>query len=464
MIEGIDVEGLLQHSGHVLARGLPPGGGGALSPDRQLNRLSRVVVSTKQELTNAHVATVLMALRQLLGAREPLYRFDPTHFRDFVWQALFARTLHAADFDSVTRAGFRVARVPWTAMHRCALVTRKLGFALHPRIDTSAFDVLIAETPYPARVAAGTQLVVRYHDAIPLLMPHTISDMSYHQASHYRALRRNVASGAHFACVSEATRQDLLSVFPEVEARTSTIHNMVSHHYFRETADAARIEEILRTRASERIKGAPPSAAAQPRAPSFVARSAQPRDPGYLLAVATLEPRKNHAGLVAAWEHLRTSKFPGLRLVVVGMPGWGYEALVAKFKPWLARGQLCALEDVPAPELRLLYSHARATVCPSFGEGFDFSGVEAMRCGSPVIASDIAAHREVYADGAEYCSPYSIAELADTIARVIDPAAGGAREALVRRGTAVSQRYLPEAVLPQWREYLLRIGGAEALR
>jgi glycosyltransferase involved in cell wall biosynthesis len=462
MIEGIDVEGLLQHSGHVLAKGLPPRGGGDLAPDRQLNRLSRVVVSTKQELTNAHVATTLMALRQMLGARETLYRFDASHFRDFVWQALFARTLHAADFDSVTRAGFRVARVPWTGMHRCALVTRKLGYTLHPRIDTSDFDVLIAETPYPARVADGTRLVVRYHDAIPLLMPHTISDMSYHQASHYRALRRNVASGAHFACVSEATRKDLLSVFPEVEARSSTIHNMVSHHYFRETADAARIEEILRTRASERIKGLPNgTTTAVARAPSFLARAAQPNDPGYLLAVATIEPRKNHAGLIAAWEHLRTSRFPGLRLVVVGMPGWGYEALVAKFKPWLARGQLFVLEDVPAPELRLLYSHARATVCPSFGEGFDFSGVEAMRCGSPVIASEIAAHREVYRDAAEYCSPYSVADLAEAIGRVIDPAAAGLRQALVTRGAEVSQRYTPEAILPQWREYLLGTVRAE---
>jgi len=44
---------------------------------------------------------------------------------------------------------------------------------------------------------------------------------------------------------------------------------------------------------------------------------------------------------------------------------------------------------VPAEALRLLFRQAVVTVCPSVGEGFDFSGVEAMRCGGVVAASDI---------------------------------------------------------------------------
>ena len=139
-----------------------------------------------------------MGLRQLLGDREELTRFDATHFKDFVWRALFARTLHSADFEAVTSANFRIARLPWTAMHRCALNTRKMGHMIYPRLDTSDFDVMIAETPYPGRVSSRTRLVVRYHDAIPLLMPHTIADKEYHQASHYHALKNNVDCGAHF--------------------------------------------------------------------------------------------------------------------------------------------------------------------------------------------------------------------------------------------------------------------------
>ena len=198
LIEGVEVEGLIQSSGHVLARGLPPGAGAAarMPAHKQINRLSRVVISVKQELFNAHLTTIWMALRQLAGGSETLARFDATHFRDFIWRSLFARTLHAEDFETVANANFRIARVPWTGMHRCALFTRKLGYPLYPRLDTADFDVMIAETPYPGTVASRTKLVVRYHDAIPVLMPHTISDKEFHQACHYHALRRNVASGA----------------------------------------------------------------------------------------------------------------------------------------------------------------------------------------------------------------------------------------------------------------------------
>jgi glycosyltransferase involved in cell wall biosynthesis len=111
---------------------------------------------------------------------------------------------------------------------------------------------------------------------------------------------------------------------------------------------------------------------------------------------------------------------------------------------------------VPADELRLLYRHASATVCPSFGEGFDYSGVEAMRCGGVVAASDIPVHREVFGEAAEYFSPYSAEELAAALGRLVGAgeAVTARRQALAAAGDAVSARYLPENVLPQWQEFL----------
>lgn len=479
-LEGMEVEGLLQSSNRLLARGLPPADSAAyrqLAIDQRINRLSRVVISLRGGQDQRFVERLAESLRLLgeplaIGARallrrqQPLGVFEAEHFQDFVWREMFARTLPVADLPTVAKARMRVARTPWNVAHAFALLTRKFGHAVYPRLDTRDFDVMIAETPYPGMVSPRTQMVVRYHDAIPLLMPHTITDKSFHQAAHYHALRRNVKSGAWFACVSDATRRDLLSIFPEAEDRSVTIHNMVSHHYHEEGASAGRLFEIVRTRRHSledrasrgRLGSLLQSVArsggggAEPDPTRWMSPSHQ-----YLLMVSTIEPRKNHATLLAAWEQLRQDRFPDLKLVIVGSLGWDHAAIVKRFRPWLATGDVQMLEDVPAGELRVLYHHAVATVCPSFGEGFDFSGVEAMRCGGAVVASDIQVHRDVFSDAAEYFSTYAAADLARAIAAVIDPSCEARRQELVERGREVSAAYLPQRILPQWQEFLERL-------
>jgi hypothetical protein len=220
---------------------------------------------------------------------------------------------------------------------------------------------------------------------------------------------------------------------------------MVSHHYHATPeGNAERVFEIVRTRRNTLAEGTEAPAEVWGRRPLQ-----------YLLMVSTIEPRKNHATLLSAWEQLRAESYPDLKLVVVGSFGWDHEPIVDRFAPWLSRGEVQMLSDVPASELRLLYHHAAATVCPSYGEGFDFSGVEAMRCGGAVVASDIQVHRDVYRDAAEYFNTYSPRSLAEAVVRVVDPLASARRAELVERGAAVSASYLPDAILPQWREFLL---------
>jgi glycosyltransferase involved in cell wall biosynthesis len=459
LLDGVHVEGLLQASERCLAPGLPASGKGwfgrQLSKNWQLNRLGRVVITLEQgywdSMARAILYTTSVGFRHLVGGRQKLGRFEAQHFRDYVWRRFFSRTLPPADFDVVTSGSFRISRIPWTGSHILAMVTRKMGLgSLFPRIDTSDFDMMISETPYPASVSKRTKLVVRYHDAIPLLMPHTISDKRFHHTFHYYALKKNVASGAWFVCVSEATRKDLVSVFPEAEPRSLTIHNMVSHNYFDEESSADRVPEVVKVRMNSKIK--------PPLDPTYMARLFEdrvlPTPLDYLLIVSTIEPRKNHLALLAAWEKLRVERFPGLKILVVGRLGWHQKAIVRQFRPWMERGDVFLLEDVPASDLRLLYKHARATVCPSFGEGFDFSGVEAMRSGGAVVASDIPVHREVYDDAAEYCNPYSAGDVARAIENVIDPKNAARRSELIAKGAAVSQRYLYENILPKWEAFL----------
>jgi glycosyltransferase involved in cell wall biosynthesis len=459
-LPGIEVCGLLQSSNLLLDPGLPTSGKPP-SPEAAIDALSRVVVSLQQGPSSHRLEHLRKRLMLSLGSaavgaggqlglKTSLTRFEARHFKDYVWRALFAKTLPPEDIDVVTAQDFRVLRWPWSFAHAVAVATAGLGRACYPRLDTRGFDVLLAETPFPGRLTPGTRMVVRYHDAVPMLMPHTIKDRGYHRAMHFHALRRNAADGAWFSCVSEATRQDLLSILPELEQRAVTIPNMVSHSYFAESASAARVPEIIWSRKNRQVPQAGHDNAPAPGAPA----------PRYLLMVSTIEPRKNHLALIDAWELLRAECDPDLQLVCVGNLGWEHQSIMKRMAPWLLRGGLHLLENVPAADLRLLYRHAQATVCPSFGEGFDFSGVEALASGGVVAASDIRVHKDVYGEAARYFSAYDVRGMADVIARLIDPAAGAEREARVAVGQRTALQYRPEEVMPQWQRFLQQLAAA----
>jgi glycosyltransferase involved in cell wall biosynthesis len=463
--EGIEVVGLIQSSNLVIEAGLPVRRGEvvtSLAKESMIDRMSQVIVSLQQGAASHRLedlrrrvlrlfGPLAAAVGSVFGRKVSLGGFDPAHFKDYIWRGMFAKSLPETDLDRVTSAAFRVLRWPWSVLHAIGVASSFLGRALYPRIDTEGIDVMVVETPYPARVSKPTKMVVRYHDAIPLLMPHTIKDRGYHRAAHYQALRRNVRDGAWFACVSESARQDLLAVMPQVAPRAVAIPNMVSHHFFPEPAPASRVPEIIWSRKNRRIAhegGAP-----------IASTDISNGELSYLLMVGTIEPRKNHLALLDAWELLRADGFPELNLVFVGSMGWDHDSILRRVSPWLQRGGLHLLEDVPAGDLRLLYRHARTTVCPSFSEGFDFPGVEAMRCGGVVAGSDIPVHRDVFGDACDYFSPYSANDLAACLRRLIGPEAQSRRDELVEAGARISAQYLPERVMPLWRDFLRTVAA-----
>ena len=464
-LEGFEVSGLLQSSNLVIEGGLPVGADGAISVKSEgdrIDRLSKVVVSFQQGAVSHRLEWMrsrllkfsrpaLAVFGSVVGIKQSLGAFDPTHFKDWVWRGMFAKSLPDADFDVVTTRSFRVLRWPWSVLHAVGVITAQFGRALYARMDTASIDVMLVETPFPGRVAKPTKMIVRYHDAIPLLMPHTIKDRGYHRAAHYNALLRNARDGAWFACVSEATRQDLLSVVPEVAPRAVTIPNMVSHHFFVEATAGSRVVEVIWSRKN---RNAPHHGGAAIAEADVKAGSLQ-----YLLMVCTIEPRKNHLTLLDAWELLRSLGFVHLNLVFVGSLGWDHKTIIDRCSPWLERGGLHLLENVPSSDLRLLYEHAQATVCPSFGEGFDFPGIEAMRCGGVVAASDIPVHRGVFADACEYFNAYSAKDLARAVQALIIDGSASRRAQLIEAGGRVSSQYLPERIMPLWSELMRRVAA-----
>ncbi|MFA7496517.1 MAG: glycosyltransferase family 1 protein [Acidithiobacillus sp.] len=478
----VELSGLLQMSKRGV-RGGVYGSGATLSEAERIHRFARVVVSLKGRSALDWKGDVTEWLDNLwqtwrlrLGAwtglgRIPLGHFETRYFRDYVWQELYGRSLPAADRESVLSHDYRVCAYPWRRMHLVGIERAQvLSHSRYPRWDTRGIDVLVAQTPFPGRVSRGTQLVVHYHDAIPVLMPHTISDRAFHQASHFQAMAANVRSGAHFVCVSEATRRDLLTLFPEAEPLAHTIHNMLPSHYFPADPEPERIPGIVRRNLAGEFEGK--KTGKNGKAKSYQLsrifgneeeknrfyQSALGPESRFILMVSTIEPRKNHARLLEAWEALRSRSDPDLKLIVVGHIGWDYQTALEGFMPWIEQGSLFLLHSVPAESLRLLYRQAVVTVCPSVGEGFDFSGVEAMRCGGVVAASDIPVHREVYADAARYFDPYDTASLVEALQQMIyHPDAKQTQAELRTAGAQQSARYLPEHILPQWQHFLQQL-------
>ena len=475
LADSLDVEGLLQTSHRYLAEGtkteLPLATETGVDNSR-LHCYSRVIISlgTKPStkpfdeviryLKKQPIAYGLMWSTLLLKSRKiTLTKFESRNFEDFIWRTLFAKTLPASDFSLVTAKNYRVCSVPWNIMQTAGL--NSLQFVkqpAYPMLDTQGVDVFIAQTPYPGRVDIKTRLVVRYHDAFPVLMPHTVANKSRHEATHYYALMSNVQSGAYFACVSEATRQDLLRLFPEVHDRAITIPNMVSHHFFDEDSSADCIPQIVRSRLNLLSPDTHPAFNNLEEQAQFYTHHLNHGSFNYLLVVSTLEPRKNHSRLIAAWELMRIECNPPLKLIVIGSLGWDFEPVMRDMRTWIDQGELFVLCNVPADDLRVLYKHAATTVCPSLAEGFDYSGVESMRCGGVVIASDIPVHREIYANAAEYFDPYCTVSLASTIKKVLyEQNTSHVQEQLRANGKKVSARYLPENILPQWLSFFKKI-------
>jgi glycosyltransferase involved in cell wall biosynthesis len=135
----------------------------------------------------------------------------------------------------------------------------------------------------------------------------------------------------------------------------------------------------------------------------------------YLLAVGTLQPRKNLEAVLAAFERLGREH----TLVVVGARGWRDEGLMAK----LERDRVEVHGHVGDDELVTLYRGAACLVFPSLAEGFGFPLLEAMACGTPVVCADAGSLPEVAGGAAHTVPPHDHDALATAVADVLaDPA------------------------------------------
>ncbi len=244
--------------------------------------------------------------------------------------------------------------------------------------------------PPPGRGVAG---VVSIHDLSYLRVRETVSDAS----ARYREL------------VPHALRRAAL-----VLALTQALADEIAEEYHL-PADRVRAIHL----------GVDPAWFAAAEAP----RPALDLPDRYLLFVGTLEPRKDVATLLAAFRQLRRADPTTPPLVLAGPSGWGPALDTAGLTPDDVR----QLGYVDTATLRAVVAHARALCFPSLYEGFGLPPLEALAAGTPVVASDLPAVREVIAGagpGVRLVPVRDVDALAEAIAATLaatpDPAPGRA--------------------------------------
>jgi glycosyltransferase involved in cell wall biosynthesis len=249
-------------------------------------------------------------------------------------------------------------------------------------------DVLHVQ--YTAPPFCPAPVVATIHDLAFEHLPETFTRRGSLQLK--LTVRRTARRAARIATVSEYSRQDLLRTYGLPPEKVVVTYNGVESHF---TPDPAGPDEAAAIRARFQIG----------------------RE--YLLAVGSLQPRKNLVRLIRTYAKLRAER-PGFtpQLVIVGRKLWLADSIFDEVKrqPWA--DDVILTGYVTDADLPALYRGAAAFVYPSIFEGFGLPPLEAMACGTPVVTSNTSSLPEVTGDAALLVDPYSEDQIADALLQI----------------------------------------------
>jgi glycosyltransferase involved in cell wall biosynthesis len=244
-------------------------------------------------------------------------------------------------------------------------------------------------SPCAAGPIAAPNHVVTFHDLFPLDSPAWYGKA---YAGWYRAsMQRLATTAAHIIAVSEYTKARLIQRLGVLASKITVIHNGVDRKLFEAEPEVAL------------------AASSFLRLPS----------PSYLLCVGSLEPRKNLARLMAAWQRVAPELPPDLWLVVAGAGDKNvYKESCLEQLP----ARVFFTGYVPDGQMKGLYAGSTGFVFPSLAEGFGLPPLEAMACGVPVLTSRATSLPEVCSSAALYLDPTDVSDMSRAIKLLVSDA------------------------------------------
>lgn len=151
----------------------------------------------------------------------------------------------------------------------------------------------------------------------------------------------------------------------------------------------------------------------------------------YFMFVGSLHPRKNLARLFTAFDKFKGDTENDVKLVIVGEKRWWTKPIQEAYNAMSHKDDVVFTGRLSAEDLHLVTASAMASVYVSYFEGFGIPIVEAFRCGTPVITSNVTSMPEVAGDAAVLVDPFDVGSIADGMRLVLDD---NLRKDLINKG------------------------------
>ena len=266
----------------------------------------------------------------------------------------------------------------------------RIPITLEMELRRRPVDVLHVQ--FTAPPFAPCPVVATIHDLAFEHIPETFRPNSWMQMR--LTVRYTVKRAAHILASSEHSRQDVIKTYGVAPEIVTTTH-LAAPPKFQRVENAT---ELRRVRETYRL---PES---------------------YILAVGSIQPRKNLARLVQAYDYLHQTGAKGNlpSLVLVGKRAWLYGDTLRAVAKSSCADKIIFTDYVREADLPALYSGAVCFVYPSYFEGFGLPPLEAMQCGAPVIVGNRTSLPEVVGDAGLLVDPFDVRALAAALRQALE--------------------------------------------
>lgn len=247
-------------------------------------------------------------------------------------------------------------------------------YVIAKRLKKDSVDLYWAPTSPIVPALTSIPTIMTIHDLTNLLFPaaHTLKGRIIEKIF----LKRALAKTKKIIAISEATRKDLIRYFPKTKNQIEVIP-LGYDSLFKPLPQDKIVKSLLK----------------------------YSLDPGYVLFVGTIEPRKNIELLIDAFSMLPEKIKKQFPLVIVGKKGWLSEPIFKKMSDPKVSSYIKYLKYVDFADLPAVYNGASLFIFPSLYEGFGLPPLEAMACGKAVITSNLSSLPEVVGEAGILVNP-----------------------------------------------------------